>query len=109
MSAPVEGFGLGTTVHVAPSQCSISEVPWASSPELFWSPTTHTSPVETGASAFRKSFPAEGLGVGTIDHVLPFQCSASPRSRPPDWKWYPTLQTSRDEIAAKAWRTLFGP
>src|SRR5205823_2145651 len=82
----VPWFGLGTTVHVEPSQCSVSVRAGAGAARVF--PTAHTS-FEPIAEMDMSSSPAPDGGAGTIAQAEPSQCSI----RVPRWS-NPTAHTS---------------
>src|SRR5436190_1399774 len=75
----VSTFGLVTTLHAPPSQCSASVRYEPSAPVC--EPTAHTSDGESAAtpsSVFTTlSGPVLKLGLGTMLHPTPFQCSTS--------------------------------
>src|SRR5690348_3859922 len=100
-----DGPGLGTTAQLVPFHRSVS-VP------LPLSPTAHTSVVDTAATP-RSSDPEPvppGLGLGTMLHAVPSQCSVSVWNTVPAlveiWK-SPTAQTSLAEMAVTPVRRLF--
>src|SRR5579859_26350 len=63
------GLGLGTKLHVLPSQCSTS----VDEPVT---PTAQTSVAATAATAL-KEVTSPGLGLGTMLQLVPFQCRVS--------------------------------
>src|SRR5271166_2196055 len=65
----LRGIGLGTTTQLVPLKCSIRLVPPAA-------PTAQTSPSGVAVTAFNVPAAAT-LGVGTIFHFVPSQCSMS--------------------------------
>src|SRR5437867_515703 len=70
------GLGLGTTLHSVPSQCntSVRLGPFM----ILYKPTAKTSLADTAATSRSSLLPRmEGLGLGTMLHSLPFQCSMS--------------------------------
>ena len=67
--APVSGSGLGTTVQVVPSQCSISVRP------PVW-PTAHASVVLRSSTPLRLEVPSRPSGSVTVVRARPSQCSA---------------------------------
>ena len=72
-------FGLGTTVHAMPSQCSMSVLPGAPCP---YPPTAQTSSAARAVTPLRSppaGWPAFGLI--TRVHEVPSQCSMSVRMR----------------------------
>src|SRR6266508_810685 len=67
-----KGFGLGTTLHEVPFQCSASVAfvtPTA--------PTAHASVVESAETAFNSLFKFPLLGLLRARHVAPSKCSIS--------------------------------
>src|SRR5438105_5849692 len=64
--ADPEGIGLATTLQLVPFQCSVRPA------EL--RPTAHTSLEETADTPARKEPAVPTLGLGTMDHDVPFQC-----------------------------------
>src|SRR5947207_1261913 len=76
----------------------------------FWdSPTAQTSLVETAVTPSRKLVCVLGLGLATMLHCLPFQCSMKVCSTPLALKEVPTAQTSLGETAATAWSPVLAP
>src|SRR5437764_11296019 len=71
----VPRLGLLTSVHADPSQCSVRVREAA--PAACDSPTAHTSPEPTALTEVNSFAPEPPLGVGTIVHDEPSQCSAS--------------------------------
>src|SRR6266571_357080 len=89
------GLGLGTTVQLVPSHCSISV------PEPL-SPTAHTSLLETAVtprSPFCRPGPA---GLVTMLQLVPSQCSVRVWNTPLALRKSPTAQASVAEMAATA-------
>src|SRR5215813_8969340 len=100
--SPDPEFGLGTTDHLTPSQCStrvrklvvvFSKKPNA---QAFFAVMATTA-----ASALVVWKPAAGFGLGTIVQRAPFQCSIRVLNAPP-LLYEPTAQTSLAEVAATA-------
>src|SRR5262249_41345593 len=106
---PVLALGLGTTLQLVPSQCSISVC--VALLALGWKPpTAHTSVPETAVTPFSSLFCVPGLGLGTTLHVRPFQCSVRVCAGPnPATVKLPTAQTSLLETAATPSRMLSAP
>ena len=69
-------FGLGTIVHVAPSQCS-TRVPLGLDPVGCCPPTATQFELVAHDTASRSATAPAGVGAGWIDHAVPFQCSTS--------------------------------
>src|SRR5438094_316076 len=68
------GFGLGTTNHVVPFQCSVS-VRSIVAPSR--NPTAHASVLESAEAAFNSLFKVPLLGLWRARHVVPSKCSIS--------------------------------
>src|SRR4029450_10985744 len=66
----VPGFGLGTTLHVEPSQCRV-RVTGPDLPPVH--PTAQMSFVEIATTPYRRGTEPAG-GPGTMLHCVPFQC-----------------------------------
>src|SRR5437868_11177840 len=88
------GFGLGTTFHEDPFQCSVSVL-------LPCDPTAHTSEDEMAVTLASRASPAR-TGVETMLQAVPSQCSATVPSSPSPTA--PTAQTSFELTAATAAR-----
>src|SRR6266540_2133643 len=96
-----KGFGLGTTLHEVPFQCSASVA--------FVTPTAPTAQASVGdfAATPRRSLRSEPtFGLASTDHLAPFQCSVSVRSTDPT-TWNPTAHASVVESAETAFNSLF--
>src|SRR5439155_20536011 len=83
-------FGLDTTVHAVPSQCSVSVLPPAV-------PTAQTSVVANAETDDSSPRPPGPFGLDTTVQAVPSQCSA--RVLPPAT---PTAHTSFDEMTERA-------
>ena len=89
-------FGLGSTFHACPFQCSINvsaEVPFLRSP------TAHASRGELAAIPKSWLSVLPGLGLVMTLHVVPFQCSTSVFVEVPT-VYHPTAQASQAESMA---------
>src|SRR6266571_5503500 len=105
--APPVVAGVGTMVQFVPSQCAASGSVVAN-PVRLVEPTAQTSFAAAAETAFSFSSNRTTLGVGTWDHALPFQRSASmtwPSSSPGPRK-LPTAQASVLVRASTALSTL---
>jgi hypothetical protein len=70
------GFGVATMAHALPFQCSANV--WSVVLVPFPNPVAQQSVLLTQSTPLRTfKVDALGFGVGTMDHALPFQCSAS--------------------------------
>ena len=75
MSVPPAGFGARWIDHRVPFQCSTS-IPPLSIPRLLMLPTAMQLLFEVHDTPVRPMLPIRlGLGVGWIDHRLPFRCT----------------------------------
>ena len=72
-SRPVGLAGIGTRVQAVPSQCSASVI--VPPPSESVSPTAQTLLEERALTPYRWFVVTPGLGLGTMDQALPFQCS----------------------------------
>src|SRR5690349_371216 len=72
-----EFAGLPTIDHVAPFQCSSNAALWPPPDNEKESPTAEQSVAPEQATEMSSASAPAGDGVGTIDHVVPFHCSAS--------------------------------
>src|SRR2546425_786645 len=73
----------------------------------FWdSPTAQMSLAETMATPSRKLVCALGLGLATMLHCLPFQCSMRVCETPLALEEFPTAHTSLVETVATAWSSV---
>src|SRR5205085_271870 len=106
-SPPLPGLGDGTTDQVWPSQCS-TRVP--NLPSLpCWSPTAHTSEVDTAAAPYRRLRIEPGWGAFTRFHLVPSQDSIRACARYWAFMSAPTAQ-ALPPVAATPKRVLkFGP
>src|SRR5260221_352293 len=98
------GSGLGCRRHCVPSQCSTSGLRASPFGPDRW-PTAQTLLLDEPPTADRPLFPVRllnPLGVGTIVHFEPFQCSASVRYFGADFigPFAPTTQISWADITA---------
>ena len=98
------GFGVGTMDHVDPFQCSASV--WSVVFVPFPNPVAQQSTLLTQSTPLNAfNVDALGSGVGTMDHALPFQCSANvfplKDPRPID----PTAQQS-EAVTHVTWKRL---
>src|SRR5450755_1201226 len=66
-------FGLGTTAHEEPFQCSIN-VARTPGVRVLYEPTAHTSVDELAATALSPWLVGPGSGVATAVQLEPFQC-----------------------------------
>src|SRR5450759_2942739 len=88
MSSPVTGFALVATVQLVPSQCSTTVWYKTEAPAVGWyCPTAQTSEALSANTLWRMLSPNPGLGLTTLTHELPFQCS--------------TIVTSWDPLTSK--------
>src|SRR5256885_5970650 len=88
------GFGLGRTVHAVPSQVSTNVFGDRSSDS--YEPTAlHDvgAAHETAESTFEGRLKVDGLGLGTIVHARPSQCSTTVSMVPLFPSWSPTTTT----------------
>src|SRR5258707_774023 len=85
-------LGREATLQLVPSQCSIS-VCAIPEPVRAKVPTAHTSVAETAATP-RRTLPIPAVGLATILHFLPFQCSISACPLPLAAMKEPTAHTS---------------
>src|SRR5690348_3413305 len=98
-------FGLLTTFHEVPSQCSISVTVAPFEPA--WNPTANTLFEASAMTPFSALLLVVGsLGVGTTVHLVPSKCIAMVRKRALHGKVNPTAQTSLLETAATEFSTL---
>src|SRR5438105_2202968 len=86
MLLPLEpGLGLGTMLHSEPFQCSVSVRGW---PEpALKPPMAHISPEDSAEIDQSPLGSPAGLGLGTMLHCVPSQCSTRVSSTSgPMWK-----------------------
>src|SRR5579863_235662 len=76
--SPPGGFGLETTLHVEPSQCSVS-VATTSPGDAQFNPTVQISSGATPATDHSSLSNNPTFGLDTTLHLEPFQCSISVR------------------------------
>src|SRR5262249_23998826 len=69
----VPGLGLGTCFHAVPFQCRIKI--FAPEPKGLNSPKAQALVAEVAATPKRTLWVAEGSGLGTCFHAVPFQCA----------------------------------
>src|SRR5215469_5874406 len=106
---PALGLGLGTTAQETPFQCSTRVLALIWPVEKF--PTAQMSRADRALTPDRKVCPNwPGLGLGTIVHFVPFQCSTSVTVGPElpvgvKWKSSPTAQMLAGETTATALST----
>src|SRR5437588_567300 len=93
------GFGLGTTFHEDPFQCSVSVL-------LPCDPTAHASVGEMATTPRRSLLDEPTLGLGRTDHRAPFHRSVRVLSVIPASR-NPTAQASVPESAETAFNSLF--
>src|SRR5207244_3239973 len=99
------GPELIATRQVEPSQCRA--MVWVPNPPtLPASPTAHTSSGATAATPYRMLVVESGLGLSTIRHLFPFQCSVRVRMEPSTVN--PTAHTSSGDRADTPYRKLSG-
>src|ERR1700689_1994140 len=86
-------FGLGTTVQLVPSKCSIkvSVADCCGGASGVEKPTAHTSFGASASTAFNWFRPLPTLGVEISFQFVPFQCIAKVA---PNVSWDPTAQAS---------------
>src|SRR5262249_28611241 len=72
------GFGLGTTLHFLPFQCSITVAYVVKS--VTENPAAQMSLAATASTPVRFTATPDELGLCTICHRWPFQCSTSPKA-----------------------------
>src|SRR6266568_2004022 len=97
----VPPFGLETTLHVWPFQCSVSVL------VLLNSPTAQTSVEETAVTPNRKLLPLLPFGLVTTLQLEPFQCSISVLGISWALLNHPTAQTSFVAMAVTPRRPLW--
>src|SRR5436190_8315560 len=78
---PSPGLGEGTTCQAVPSQCSI-RVMQQSVLKFVWVPTAQASEGERATTSFSQFEFGPTLGLGTICHEVPSQCSVKVRLVP---------------------------
>src|SRR5438067_8235818 len=88
-----------------PSQCSVSV--WKSSLSLSAPPVAHTSSAAIAATAANLLKVAPGLGLGTICHDTPSQCSARVCSESSTLPVAPTAHISVAESAETEYSWLY--
>src|SRR5438132_1876013 len=96
-------FGLGTTDHLVPFQCSI-RVRSALPPNS--NPAAHTSLLELAATAFSSLLEVPTLGLRTECHEVPSKCSVRVLKAGDDPRNVPTAQTSDEDTVATAVSSL---
>src|SRR5215471_4290790 len=104
------GLGLGTTLQLLPSQCSITAVGWAENPPVGTPgpvPTAHTLPGDSAASG--PTPPKRRCAAGFRVQLVPFQCRLTFSSVVGLVARNPTAQTSAAESAEIAPRLMVTP
>ena len=96
-------FGLCTTDHLVPFQCSI-RVRSALPPNS--NPAAHASLLEWAATAFSSLLEAPTLGLCTERHEAPSKCSMRVLKAGDEPRNVPTAHTSEDETVATAVSSL---
>src|SRR5579864_8899378 len=105
-SPSVLTFGLGTTDHWVPFQCSIRVRSPVAEPLVCWMPTAHTSVEEMAETALRR-LPEVPFGLEMSVHLVPFQCSVRVSSMALGLLKKPTAHMSVGEMLVTPASRLF--